>query len=633
MRAILGFSAPSLALLALLAFAACGDGDATGPAAGALADAGASDGQVEAISPDAAVADVDAAAKPTPIDGPANVSPDGGVDFRVWAPHATAARVVGDFPEASVAMQADTGGVFKAHVPGAHAGSSYTYALEPPQGTLVRLDPYGRQLTPDAAGCLVVDPAAYVWKTPSFTRAARETQIVYELHVGSFGATPNFQGTIARLDELQDLGVNVIELMPVNTFGGSNGWGYNPELWLAPKAAYGTPEELRDLVDQAHARGIAVWIDVVMNHYTGYAKAPLVCFDGDCAAGSAGVFFFPAGSPYAKTPWGPRPNFPESEVSKLLLASTQQWLTEFRGDGFRWDSVSNIRGIDGQGTVPGGKDLLVAANGLAHAAGATSVAEDLKGYPAITQSSKQGGFGFDAQWDGFGYGITDLLANPNDDARDLGVVQSALTGSYAGDPFARLLFLEDHDTVGNGGARLPNKIDGAAPESWVARKRDMLGAVLLLTTPGVPMLFQGEELLATGTFKSPPAPLGAATAAGAHIRAFYKDMIALRKTVAGFSSTKVTVFHRNDAAKVIAYERDGAIVVVNLRNKAYTEYDIGVPSAGPWVVRLNTESPSYGIDFGAGQTGAITAFAALKDGRPFTLPLRLAAYSAMVLTK
>ena len=74
-------------------------------------------------------------------------------------------------------------------------------------------------------------------------------------------------------------------------------------------------------------------------------------------------------------------------------------------------------------------------------------------------------------------------------------------------------------------------------------------------------------------------------------------------------------------------------MVVNLRNKAYTEYDVGVPSAGPWVVRLNTESPSNGADFGQGQTGAITAFAALKDGRPFTLPLRLAAYSAMVLTK
>jgi 1,4-alpha-glucan branching enzyme len=613
--------------------AACGDVGAASYAAPPLdanADAGA-DAIANADTDATANANANADAGADANAGPAMVAPGGGVDFRLWAPHATAAHVTGDFPEASVAMTAAGGGVFTAHVAGAHAGSSYSFLLDTPQGQVARVDPYCRALVGSA--CTVVDPSAYAWKSASFTRAAREAQVVYELHVGSFGATPGFAGARARLDELVDLGVNVIELMPVTDFGGNpNGWGYNPELWLAPKPTYGAPDDLRALVDDAHARGIAVWLDVVMNHYTGYTKAPLYCFDGYCPSGSAGDIFFPAGSPYQKTPWGPRPNYQEPEVQSLLLASVKTWLDEYRGDGFRWDSVSNIRALDGTGTTPGGKDLLVAANALTHAKGASSVAEDLKGYAAVTQAPSAGGFGFDAQWDGFGYAITAQLANPSDDARDLGAVQSALTSTYAGDPFARLLFLEDHDTVGNGGARLPVKIDSAAPESFDARRRDMLGAVMLLTAPGVPMLFQGEEFLATQGFVDPPPPLAAPTVHGAQIRAFYKDMIALRRSVPGLATAGIDVFHRNDPAKVIAYQRGEAIVVVNLKNKAYTEYDVGVPTAGPWKIRMNTESTTYGDDFIAGQTGSVMAKAGAKDGRPYTLPLVLGAYAAMVIT-
>jgi 1,4-alpha-glucan branching enzyme len=561
--------------------------------------------------------------------GGANPSPLGGVDFRLWAPHATAVRVTGEFPEASVTMQASAGGVYTAHVAGAHAGQAYSFLLDTPAGTLTRMDPYCREVSGTA--CRIVDPAAYAWKATSFVSATREQSIVYELHVGSFGSTPTFASTTAKLAELADLGINVIELMPVTAGGTGVSWGYGPELWQAPRPSYGSPDELRTLVDTAHAHGIAVWLDVVVNHYTGNNKAPLYCFDGNCPNGSAGALFFPDGSQYQKTPWGPRPNFQEKEVSRLLVGAAQTWLDEYRGDGFRWDSVSNIRALDGNGQTPGGKELLVAANALTHARGKLSVAEDLKGYAAVTQKSSAGGLDFDAQWDGFGYDMTAQLANAADSARDLGVVANALTGGYAGDPFARVLFLEDHDTVGNGGLRLPNRIDGADPESFAARRRAMLGGVLLLTTPGVPMLFQGEEQLATGTFDSQPTPLPAPTAKGLGMRAFYKDMIALRRTLAGLSGAKVEVFHRNDAAKVIAFERGGVIVVVNLANKAYSEYDVGVSLQGPYTVKLNTESTAYGADFVAGQSGKIATKTAAKDGRPYTLPLVLGAYAAMVL--
>ncbi len=439
----------------------------------------------------------------------ANVEP-GGVAFVVWAPHATAASVV--VGGVATAMQPAAGGTYVAHVAGAAAGASYVYRFTTANGsgaTVDRVDPYGRELSADGTASIVVDPSAYTWGTPTFTRPARASSIVYEMHVGSFTAAGTLAAAQPRLADLAALGFDVVELMPVQAFGaGPTGWGYNPQLYLAPKAALGSADDVRAFVDEAHRLGIAVWLDVVYNHTDGWAQAPLQCFDGYCpSAQPAGVYFF-ADPTYADTPWGPRPDYSQANVAQMILAADDWWLGEMHGDGFRWDSVSNIRALDGQGSIPGGTALLRAANDRAHAAGALSIAEDLKGYAAITApTSTSSGFGFDAQWDGWGYGIDAQLANASDAARDLGAVQSALTGNYNDDPFQRLIFTESHDTVGNGGARLPSMIDPANPESFPARRRAMLGGLLLLTSPGVPMMFMGQEQLATGTFASTPTPL------------------------------------------------------------------------------------------------------------------------------
>ncbi len=573
-----------------------------------------------------------------------NVGP-GGVTFRVWAPGANAAAVQGDFTTAALPMAPLPGGVFEVVAPTAHAGSVYAFVLQTPAGTLTRTDPYCRQLGP--GGCVVVDPSAYPWTTSPFTPPPRNGAVVYELHVGSFSVPAGAsQGTFAStrdaLAGLADLGVNVVELMPVQQFGGSgNGWGYNPQLYFAPHPAFGTSDDFRSLVDRAHALGIAVWVDTVVNHMDAWKQAPLRCYDGNCPDASAGVFYFPPGT-YATTPWGPRPNYPDSEVSGMLVATVDSWMGEQRVDGFRWDSVSNIRAIDGSGTTPGGTDVLMRVNAAVHAHGGTSVAEDLKGYAAITQPASAGGFGFDAQWDGFGYEVARVLTPASDSGRDLGAIVSALQGSYAGDAFARLTFIEDHDTVGNGGSRFPDQIDAADPTSFAARKRTMLAATLLLTAPGVPMLFMGEESLATGTFPDPATPLAAPTAQGLLGRAYYRDLIRLRRNLdgmsGGLSDDGVAVVHRNDTAKVLGYTRTGSsgeevLVVVNLANKAYTEYDVGVADAAPWRIRVNSDLPAYGSDFTGSQTGSLAPVAKSTDGRPYSLPLALGAYSATVLTR
>ena len=623
---------------------ACGNAalpDASAPGDSGPKPAIGSNGDASQNSDAANVVDAASASSP-PVLG-ANVGA-AGVTFRVWAPHATAARVSGDFTASPISMTALSGGIFEASSPLAHAGSLYSFSLDTADGTLARLDPYCRQLV--GASCAVVDPSSYTWRTPTFTRPTRAQSVVYEMHVGSFSVPASapygtFASDAAALPSLAALGVNVVELMPIQSFGSKpNTWGYNPQLYFAPRPELGSADDLRRFIDTAHSLGIAVWMDTVVNHCDSWSQAPLRCFDGQCADGGAGIYFFGPGS-YATTPWGPRPDYTSSEVSTMLLGAASTWMNEFHGDGFRWDSTSNIRALDGTGQTPGGKQLLTNLNDQIHAAGGFSVAEDLKGYAAITQSTTSGGFGFDAQWDGFGYTVDAQLTVAADASRDLGQIQNALTSNYAGDPYARLIFTEDHDTVGNGGSRLPSAIDPANPTSFAARKLSIDGAVLLLTSPAVPMLFQGQEALATGTFANPPAPLAAPTTQGSEILAFYKDMIALRRNTTGgaggLGDTGLEIFQRNDAAKVIAYRRYGTsnedvIVIVNLMNKAYTEYDIGVADAGPWRVRLNTDNPSYSDDFAAGQTGSITARAGAKDGKPFTLPLILGAYSAMVLT-
>jgi 1,4-alpha-glucan branching enzyme len=191
----------------------------------------------------------------------ANVT-SSGVVFRVWAPHATAARTCGDFAEQKVAMSPEATGVFAVTIADAHAGNNYWFELDTPSGTLTRIDPYCRQALVDGSACTVVDPSAYAWKSAPLARAARSATVVYELHVGSFvvpqgEASGTFASTGAALAPVADLGANVIELMPIQSYGGKvNGWGYNPQLYFAPKAGLGGADDLRALVDSAHGQGI-----------------------------------------------------------------------------------------------------------------------------------------------------------------------------------------------------------------------------------------------------------------------------------------------------------------------------------------------------------------------------------------
>lgn len=622
-----------------------GDAEAPDASLGASLDA-----SLDAL-PDAT--DAGAADAPPPPPSPAmgaTVVP-GAVDFRVWAPAALGVDVVGSFPAGTAPLASVGDGVFHARVPGAKAGDRYHFVLATKAGPLSRLDPAAREVAEGGADCVVVDPTTYAWTTAPYAPRRREETVIYELHVGSFACPTGptsctFDAVRARLPWLADLGVTAVELMPVNAHGSDRGWGYNPQLYQAPHRFYGTPSALRALVDAAHGRDVAVMLDVVYNHYDGWKGAPLRCFDGDCPDPSKGVWFFrdPA---YRDTPWGPRLDFAGKQVAAHVVDATESFVREYRVDGYRWDSVSNIRALDGKGTVPGGRELLARANEATRKLlpGALVVAEDLKGDANVTAKVSAGGLGFTAQWDaGFRWALADVLIPYDDAGRDLGRVREALYGRYNGDPFQRVIWTEDHDTVGNGGARLPTRIDPATPTSFAARRRSMLAAGVLFTAPGIPMLFQGQEMLAQGTFASTPDPLDWSLAdKNAGIVAYYKDLVALRRdkagTTRGLLGANVDVYHQNDGAKVLIWRRwdkggDDVVVVANFQNKAFSVYELGLPAAGPWRVRLTSDDARYGADFGTKTPPAdVVTKAVARDGLPFTGAVSLPPYAILILSR
>ena len=205
--------------------------------------------------------------------------------------------------------------------------------------------------------------------------------------------------------------------------------------------------------------------------------------------------------------------------------------------------------------------------------------------------------------------VRGVLEEVQDADRDMGQVQAALERRYAASAFSRVVFTESHDADGNGRTRVPAEIDPAQPDSWWSKKRSTLGAALVLTAPGIPMLFQGQEFLEQRPFVQDPAPLdwvNVTTYAG--ILELYLDLIRLRRdwfgVTRGLRGEGCHVFHVNNTAKVVAFHRfdqggpgDDVIVVLNFANIGYAQYAIGLPGPGGWRVRFNSDWTGYDPGF------------------------------------
>lgn len=579
-----------------------------------------------------------------------------GTIFRVWAPHAEEVNVIGTFNDwagKSNPLQPEADGYWAADIAGAKPGDEYRFLICYNGQELSKNDPYAREVT-HSAGNSVVPNHDFEWEDDHFEMPPWNTLVIYEIHVGTFNAPdPDKPGTfhdvIEKLDYLRQLGINALEIMPPTEFPGSRSWGYNPSHPFAIETDYGGAHAFKQLVKEAHKHGIAIILDVVYNHF-GPGDLDLWQFDGWQENDGGGIYFY--NDWRAETPWGHnRPDYGRPQVRQYIRDNALMWLEEFRVDGLRADSISHIRNVHGSTdpstNLPEGWDLMCWINEeiQARMPWKITIAEDLLGNEYITRPTDQDGQGFSTQWDAaFVYPIREALTTQHDADRDMQAVAGAIAQTYNGDAFQRVIYTESHDEVANGKSRVPEEIMPSAANNWYPKKRATLGAALVLTSPGVPMLFQGQAMLADGFF-SDDQPLDWSHAEKhSGLIHLYRDLIALRRnfsgTTRGLSGQHTEVFHINNEAKTIAFRRwdqggpgDETIILANFADTTQDGYCIGLPTAGQWQVRFNSDWAGYDQEFGNFESFGAEAEEGEYDELPFHACFGLAPYSVLIISQ
>ena len=574
----------------------------------------------------------------------------GGVTFRVWAPFARAVGVAG--ASGTHPLAGEGNGFWSADVAGAAIGDEYKLVID----GVPKKDPYGWEVT-NSAGSSVVSARDYAWSPAAFAMPPWNELVIYELHIGTFTFAPGRRGTfdsaIARLDHVRDLGCNAVQIMPSDEFPGDISWGYNPSDLFAIESSYGGHAGLYRFVEAAHARGLAVVFDVVYNHF-GPEDLDLWRFDGwHLGDNGGGIYFY--NDWRIQTPWGSRPDYGRGEVRQFIRDDVLHWLLDCRLDGLRWDATGWIRNVWGHGRGDPGADLadgwslLQWCNGEidARQPWKLSIAEDMQDDPSIVAPLSAGGAGFDAQWAaGFMHALRGIACQVWDDQRDVG----ALAGFVAqplGGAFQRVLYTESHDEVAasNGGARLPEAIAPGDGEGYYAQKRSTLAAAVLFVSPGIPMLFMGQEMLAVGAWSDAVELDWSRADRFAGIVALYRDLAHLRRnwfdTTRGLRGDCVHVSHVNPIDRVLAIHRwaaggarDDVVTLVNFGARAYDAYRIGLPRPGRWRVRFNSDWRGYSAAFGGHPSYDLDATSdRAHDGMAWGGDIGIGAYSAIVLSQ
>jgi maltooligosyltrehalose trehalohydrolase len=393
-------------------------------------------------------------------------------------------------------------GLWETEIDGIRAGQHYRYRID---GGSVLPDPASRFQPLGVHGpSEVVDPASFTWTDAAWAGVAPEKMVIYELHTGTFSPAGSFAGIRGKLPYLHDLGVTAIEIMPVADFAGWRNWGYDGVALYAPSRAYGRPDDLRALVDDAHRIGLAVILDVVYNHL-----------------GPEGAYLPQVNPQYLvprQTPWGAAVNLggPGSAgVRSFIIDNAIHWIREYHIDGLRLDATHALVDGDGEPFLREFSQAVRAASGrivVLHA-------EDSRNLNQIVLSVSDRGWGFDAVWsDDFHHTVRSLVAGDRHgyyadfEGTTAELVTTLRQGwLFAGAPSAYLrknrgtdpaaipmerfiVCLQNHDQIGNRplGNRLHHQVDAA---TWRA------ASVLLLTAPMIPLLFMGQEWSASTPFQ------------------------------------------------------------------------------------------------------------------------------------
>ena len=367
-------------------------------------------------------------------------------------------------------------------------------------------DPRSMSQPDGVHGLSAIPEQTHLWGDKQWTGRILPGSTVYELHVGTFSEKGTFAGVVDKLPYLRDLGVTAIELMPVQPFGGNRNWGYDGVLWHAVHEGYGGPEGLKMLVDAAHQAGIAVYLDVVYNHF-----GPDGNYNGQFGPYTAG----------GSTGWGDVVNINgdnSDEVRLYILDAARQWFEEFHIDGLRLDAVHSL---DDRGAYSLLEQLSIIAEEVSAKTGIprSLIAESDLNDPRLITSREAGGYGLDAQWvDDIHHAVHALTSGElNGYYADFGSVNTlaktlrevfAYTGNYSTfrgrnhgrpvhvdtTPASRFVtYTTTHDQTGN-------RAKGDRPSMYLSSEQQVLKAALIYCSPYTPMLFMGEEFGATTPF-------------------------------------------------------------------------------------------------------------------------------------
>jgi maltooligosyltrehalose trehalohydrolase len=417
-----------------------------------------------------------------------------GTRFRLWAPAAERVDVLLEQPHA---MTRSEDGWYRFDIAGVTAGARYKFRID---GEIDVPDP-GSDFQPDdvVGPSQVIDHASFGWRATDWRGRPWQDAVIVEAHVGAFTREGTYRAMIEHLDHLVETGITALELLPLADFAGSRNWGYDGVLWYAPDSAYGRPDDLKTLIDEAHLRGLMVMLDVVYNHF-----GP----QGNYLGRYAPRFFTDA-----QTPWGSAIDYRVDEVRAFAIENALYWLRDYRFDGLRLDAVHAIAEL---GEIPMLHELSSEVGKLAAETGRIIhlVLENDDNAVSLLDPVEINPHGqYRAQWNDdyhhawhvlltgekHGY-YRDYQRSPATDiARALGsgfIYQGEPSAHRGGkprgepsgalSPLAFINFIQNHDQIGNRalGDRLTSQVGAEAMEAALA---------ILLLAPMAPMLFMGEE--------------------------------------------------------------------------------------------------------------------------------------------
>ncbi|MGE0457194.1 MAG: malto-oligosyltrehalose trehalohydrolase [Bauldia sp.] len=426
-----------------------------------------------------------------------------GAHFRVWAPERRSVAVVMDRASRSVPLKPDGNGYFAGIVPGARAGDRYRLRLD--RDPILYPDPAARHQPDGPHGpSALVDPTAFAWSDAGWKGGGIAGQIIYEIHVGTFTPEGTWAAAAEKLPLLKEIGITLIEMMPVADFPGRFGWGYDGVNLFAPCRLYGTPDDLRRFVNAAHRLGIGVILDVVYNHF-----GP----DGNYLGAFARDYFKPQ-----QNEWGDAINFDgpgSGPVREFFRANARYWIEEFHFDGLRLDATQAIHDASATHIIA---EIVADARAAAGDRQIVIVAESETQETRLVRPRERGGHGADGVWnDDFHHSAlvamggrrrayyTDHAGTPQEfiASAKYGYLfqgqfyswQAARRGHPGLDlpASAFISFIENHDQVANTG-------HGARFHQRTTPGRARAMTALVLLGPQTPMLFQGQEFWASTPF-------------------------------------------------------------------------------------------------------------------------------------